>query len=54
MTPAVARIVSELVDVLGEKLLVAALRRLLEDSRATQLKTNYEAGKKAFKRKAKR
>lgn len=52
--PAVAKPVVKLIELVGEKVAVALLKRLLNDSREAQLKTNYEAGKRIFKRKTKR
>lgn len=49
-----AKLVNELIDLLGEKALVAILDRLLTNTRQAQLDANYEAGLRVFKRKAKR
>jgi hypothetical protein len=52
--PAVAKPLNALIDLLGEKALVALLQRLLEGSRDAQLKANHEAGRRVFVRKGKR
>lgn len=53
MIPKVASIVSELIDILGEKAVVALLNRLLTNTREAQLKANHEAGRRVFMRKKK-
>jgi hypothetical protein len=40
----------ELVELIGEDLVFAALKNLIVQSRESQLKANYEAGKRVFKR----
>lgn len=50
----VVKVAGELVSLLGERAVVALLRRLLDSSREAQLKANYEAGKSVFKRRTRR
>lgn len=42
--------VAELVNLLGERAVVAALRTLLDNGRAAQLERNKELGKRSYRR----
>ncbi len=48
---AVLRLLNEALDLFGEKLVVAALRSLIDDGPKAQLERNKEIAKRSYRRK---